>query len=128
MGEKEVDPGWSSVDMSRSRRIQELPDLDEGNQIKVWKMRLRTDETKPPAPHTEASLLSAMEHAGVILPEDSSDDKETEYGIGTPATRAATIEKIVEKEMAVRKGRALIPTEYGIKLISILPEFRLLSL
>ena len=59
---------------------------------------------------------------GKIVPEDSLDDKETEYGIGTPATRAATIEKIIEKEMAVRKGRALIPTEYGIKLVSILPE------
>ena len=55
-------------------------------------MRLRTDTTKPPAPHTEASLLSAMEHAGAIVPEDSIDDKEIEFGIGTPATRAATIE------------------------------------
>ena len=91
VGEKEVDPGWSSVDMSRSRRIQELPDLDEGNQIKVWKMRLRTDETKPPARHTEASLLAAMEHAGKIVDEDSPNEQETEFGIGTPATRADII-------------------------------------
>ena len=121
-GENEIDPGWSIVDTSRRRKAQELPDLEEGSTVKILRMRVRTAETKPPAPHTEASLLAAMEHAGKIVPEDSSDDKETEYGLGTPATRAATIEKMLEKEMAVRRGRALIPTEYGIKLISILPE------
>ena len=68
------------------------------------------------------SLLAAMEHAGKIDSGDNLDDQETEYGIGTPATRAATIEKMIEKEMVVRKGRALFPTEYGIKLVEILPE------
>ena len=121
-GEKELDPGWRVVDISRKNRGQELPVLEVGSVVKVLHMRERKDETKAPAPHTEASLLAAMEHAGKIAPEDSLDDKETEFGIGTPATRAATIEKMLEKEMAVRKGRALIPTEYGIKLISILPE------
>ena len=122
IGEKEVEAGWSSVDTSKRNSVPELPELRKGDCVRVTGMRLRTDQTKAPAPHTEASLLAAMEHAGKIVPEDSLDDKETEYGIGTPATRAATIEKILEKEMAVRKGRALIPTEYGIKLISILPE------
>ena len=96
--------------------------MEDEQQVTVLSMRVRTDQTKPPAPHTEASLLAAMEHAGKIVPEDSRDDKETEFGLGTPATRAATIEKMIEKEMAVRKGRTLIPTECGIKLISILPE------
>ena len=123
VGECVLEPGWSVVDLSRNIQIQELPAVDEGDRVGVSKMRLRSDKTKPPAPHTEASLLAAMEHAGAFVPEDSVDDKETEFGIGTPATRAATIEKMVEKEMAVRKGRMLIPTEYGIKLISILPEF-----
>ena len=122
IGEKEVEAGWSSVDTSKRNSVPELPELRKGDRVRVTGMRLRTDQTKAPAPHTEASLLAAMEHAGKIVPEDSLDDKETEFGIGTPATRAATIEKIIEKEMAVRKGRALIPTEYGIKLVSILPE------
>ena len=122
IGEKEVEAGWSSVDTSKRNSVPELPELRKGDRVRVTGMRLRTDQTKAPAPHTEASLLAAMEHAGKIVPEDSLEDKETEFGIGTPATRAATIEKIIEKEMAVRKGRALIPTEYGIKLISILPE------
>lgn len=121
-GGKELKAGWSIVDTSRKSRIQQLPDLEKGDQVHVIGMRVRTDQTKPPAPHTDASLLAAMEHAGKIMSEDSADDQETEYGIGTPATRAATIEKMIEKEMAVRKGRALFPTEYGIKLISILPE------
>lgn len=121
-GENITNPGWSEVDTGRDSNIPSLPDLKEGDHIRIVSMRVRTDETKPPYPHTEASLLTAMEHAGKIVPEDSIDDKETEFGIGTPATRAAIIEKIIEKEMAVRKRKSLIPTEYGIKLISILPE------
>ncbi len=121
-GEKEIESGWSSVDISRRSHMQALPDLEKGNKVTLKGMRVRSDQTKAPAPHTEASLLAAMEHAGKIVPEESGDDHETEYGIGTPATRAATIEKMIEKEMAVRKGRALLPTEYGIKLIKILPK------
>ena len=123
IGECVVEPGWADVDFSRNIQVQELPAFDEGDRVGIAKMRLRTDKTKAPAPHTETSLLAAMEHAGSIVPEDSVDDKETEFGIGTPATRAATIEKLIEKEMAVRKGRMLIPTEYGIALTNILPEF-----
>ncbi len=125
-GEKEINTGWRMVDTSRISTARELPELAPDSSVAVESVRVRTDETKPPAPHTEASLLAAMEHAGKIVPEDydgnSTDAMEKEFGIGTPATRAATIEKMLEKEMAVRKGRALIPTEYGIKLISILPE------
>lgn len=123
VGEHVLEPGWSSVDLSRKTQEQVLPAVRQGEKVNVINMRLRTDKTKPSAPHTEASLLAAMEHAGIIVPEDSVDDKETEFGIGTPATRAATIEKMIEKEMAVRKGRMLIPTEYGIALTNILPEF-----
>ena len=121
-GEKVLQAGWAAVDTSRSKTNQELPSLKEGEIVKVCNMRVRTDQTKPPAPHTEASLLSAMEHTGTIVSEENLDDEETEYGIGTPATRATTIEKLIENEMVVRKGRTLIPTEYGIKLVSILPE------
>ena len=122
-GEKVIESGWGEVDNKRLDHVQTLPDLKENSQVTVKSMEVKIDQTKPPVPHTEASLLLAMEHAGKIVPEDSEDDTETEFGIGTPATRAATIEKIIEKQMAVRRGRTLTPTEYGIKLISILPEF-----
>ena len=122
-GEKVIESGWSEVDNKRLDHVQTLPDLKENSQVTIKNMEVKIDQTKPPVPHTEASLLLAMEHAGKIVPEDSEDDTETEFGIGTPATRAATIEKIIEKQMVIRRGRTLIPTEYGIKLISILPEF-----
>ena len=121
-GEMELSPGWSQVDHSRKSRVQTLPLIGAESKVTVKNLRVRTDQTKPPAPHTEASLLAAMEHAGKIISDDTAEDHETEFGIGTPATRAATIEKILEKEMAVRKGKMLIPTEYGIKLIEILPQ------
>lgn len=121
-GEMELAPGWSQVDHSRRSRMQTLPLIGVDTKVVVKNLRVRTDQTKPPAPHTEASLLAAMEHAGKIISDDTAEVHETEFGIGTPATRAATIEKILEKEMAVRKGKTLIPTEYGIKLIEILPQ------
>jgi len=122
-GEKVIEAGWSAVDQSRASGQKELPLLAKGDTVTVKSMIVRTDATKPPAPHTEASLLNAMEHAGKIVEEESVDDHESEFGIGTPATRAAMIEKLVEKQMVTRKGRALIPTEYGIRLIEILPEY-----
>ena len=121
-GEKVLKEGWSAVDYSRTSGLSALPDLSEGVQVKVQNIRVRFDETKPPAPHTEASLLAAMEHAGKCMDEDSTDNDEKEFGIGTPATRADIIEKLIDKKMADRKGKALIPTEYGIKLVQILPK------
>ena len=121
IGEKVIEIGWGIVDKSRSVKHNELPEFVQGDIVAIERMRLRTDQTKAPAPHTEASLLAAMEHAGKILPEDELDAQETEYGIGTPATRAATIEKLIEKEMVIRRGKALIPTKFGVCLFDILP-------
>ena len=74
--------------------------------------------TTPPKPHNEATLLSAMERAGN---EDTDPDAERR-GLGTPATRAAVIEKLVKSGFVERKGKQLIPTENGNALISILPD------
>ena len=122
-GEKVIEAGWSAVDQSRASGLKELPLLAKGNTVTVKSMIVRTDATKPPAPHTEASLLNAMEHAGKIVEEGSVDDHESEFGIGTPATRAAIIEKLVEKQMIKRRGRTLFPTEYGMRLVEILPNY-----
>lgn len=122
-GEKVVADGWSAVDHSRVSYVKELPEVNEGDIVCVKGLRVRTDQTKPPAPHTEASLLNAMEHAGKTIYDETLEDHEEEYGIGTPATRADIIEKLLEKQMATRKGRALIPTEYGIRLVEILPDY-----
>ena len=122
-GEKVLEAGWSAADRSRTSGQKELPLLEKGEGVTVKSVIVREDATKPPVPHTEASLLNAMEHAGTIIEEESLEDHESEFGIGTPATRAATIEKLVEKMMITRKGRALIPTAYGMQLVEILPEY-----
>ena len=121
-GDIVVVEGWSAVD--KSRRLENTPQkrCRAGEFYNVTNLRVRHDQTTPPPHHTDASLLLAMEHAGTYAEEDA-DVQETEYGIGTPATRAATIETLITKEMVVRKGRTLQPTEYGVKLISILPEY-----
>ena len=121
-GEKLLDKGWNAVDISRKYDEKSIKEVKAGAAVAVNSMQLLIGETTPPAPHTEASLLAAMEHAGKIIDEDSTDDRETEFGIGTPATRANEIEKLVSRGMVFRKARTLIPSEFGIKLVSILPE------
>ena len=74
--------------------------------------------TAPPKPYTEDTLLSAMENAG----RAETDDEVERKGIGTPATRAGTIEKLVRAGYVARRGRKLIPTEEGLSLYDILPE------
>ena len=74
--------------------------------------------TSPPKPYTEDTLLSAMERAGS---EDMPEDAERK-GLGTPATRASIIEKLVSSGFAERKGKNLIPTKDGINLVTVLPD------
>lgn len=74
--------------------------------------------TAPPKHFTEDTLLSAMEHAG----SEQMNDEVERKGLGTPATRAAIIEKLVEKGFVERKNKQMFPTDDGIKLITVLPE------
>lgn len=92
--------------------------LEEGMRLMVEKSHVSEHFTLPPKHHTEDSMLSAMEHAG-----DKSENEQAERrGIGTPATRAAIIEKLVENGFVERKGRNMVPTSDGVKLITVLPE------
>ena len=116
-----TDMGWNKIDTTRSIRKTAFPDVKEGDTVNVLGMKTEMFTTTAPAPHTEASLLTAMEHAGTIVDETEVDDHETEFGIGTPATRADIIEKLVKKDMAFKKGKTIIPSEFGIGLVSILP-------
>lgn len=95
-----------------------LPPLAEGQTFEPVAATITEHFTQPPKPHTEDTLLSAMEHAGA---EDTTDDAERK-GLGTPATRAAVIEKLVSSGFVQRKGKQLIPTADGGNLIAILPE------
>ena len=95
-----------------------LPELSEGQTFSNPAAKVTEHDTTPPKPHNEASLLSAMERAGN---EDTDPDAERK-GLGTPATRAAVIEKLVSSGFVERKGKQLIPTKDGNNLVCILPD------
>ena len=95
-----------------------LPELSEGQSFESPTAKVTEHFTTPPKPHNEATLLSAMERAGN---EDTDPDAERK-GLGTPATRAAVIEKLVSSGFVERKGKQLIPTQNGAALVSVLPD------
>ena len=95
-----------------------LPELSEGSIFESAAASVTEHFTTPPKPYTEDTLLSAMEHAGK---DDMPEDTERK-GLGTPATRASIIEKLVFSGFIERKGKSLVPTKDGINLITVLPE------
>ena len=95
-----------------------LPTLTVGQVLSDVQASVREGKTSPPKHFTEDSLLAAMETAGA---EDMPEDAERK-GLGTPATRAATLEKLVNSGFVQRKKKQLLPTEKGVNLIAVLPE------
>ena len=95
-----------------------LPELAEGQTFENPTAKVTEHFTTPPKPYNEATLLSAMERAG----NEDTDPNAERRGLGTPATRAAVIEKLVKSGFAERKGKQLIPTQNGAALVSILPD------
>ena len=95
-----------------------LPELSEGQGFPNPAAKVTEHTTTPPKPHSEASLLSAMERAG----NGDTDPDAERRGLGTPATRAAVIEKLVNSGFVERKGKQLIPTKDGNNLVCILPD------
>ena len=98
-----------------------LPPLSAGDERVVRDASVREDVTKPPAPHTDASLLAAMETAGRDLDDEEMAKLMKGSGIGTPATRAAIIERLLQVGYAQRKGKTLQATDKGVTLISLMP-------
>ena len=99
-----------------------LPPLQEGDTRTVKGTRIKEDKTKPPAPHTDASLLAAMETAGKELDDEELVRQMKGSGIGTPATRAAIIERLIKVGYAQRKGKTLLATDKGVMLIDVVPQ------
>ena len=85
-------------------------------------MTIKKQSTKPPAPHTDATLLNLMEHAGRDLEDEELRERMKSSGLGTPATRAATIERLIAVGLAKRQGKSIVSTEKGQKLIAVAPE------
>ncbi len=99
-----------------------LPPLKEGDTRLVKSAAVKEDKTKPPSQHNDASLLSAMEHAGRDLDDEELARQMKGSGIGTPATRAAIIERLMQVGYAVRKGKTILATDKGVQLIAIMPQ------
>jgi len=105
-------------DDEESELALNVPDFSEGQTFDKPAVKVTEHDTTPPKPHNEASLLSAMERAGN---EDTDPDAERR-GLGTPATRAAVIEKLVKGGFIERKGKQLLPTKDGTNLVCVLPD------
>ena len=128
-GKTILSPGWKELDHrfrpslktdsdEDAEAVRELPELKEGQTFADVAASVTEHFTTPPKPYTENTLLSAMERAGA---EDMPEDAERK-GLGTPATRAAILEKLVQMGFVQRKGKQLIPTKDGINLAVVLPE------
>ena len=121
-------PGWKEIDQrfrstlkadgeEETETLNTLPELTEGQSYSVVS-GISEHFTSPPKAYTEDTLLSAMERAGA---EDMPENAERK-GLGTPATRAAILEKLVQMGFVQRKGKQLVPTKDGINLAVVLPE------
>ena len=119
--EKALAPAAAAKKKKKDEEEQKLPVLTEGEQRKIEKAVVQKKKTKAPTPYTESSLLSAMENAGRFVEDEALKEQMKDSGLGTPATRAAIIERLLTVGYIVRKGKNLIPTEKGMKLIEVVP-------
>ncbi len=101
---------------------KEIPRLGVGDTRNCASVSVKKQQTKPPAPHTDASLLQMMENAGKLVDDEALQDAMKDSGLGTPATRAAIIERLIQVKYVQRKGKALASTEKGKQLIQVAPE------
>jgi DNA topoisomerase III len=106
---------------------QQLPRLFEDEQVQTRAIDSARKETKPPRRYSDASLLGAMETAGKLVDDDELREAMKDSGIGTPATRAAIIERLITVGYLERDGRALVATEKGLNVIRLLNEHALTS-
>jgi DNA topoisomerase-3 len=106
---------------------QQLPRLLEGEHVQTRKIESARKETKPPRRYSDASLLAAMETAGKLVDDEELREAMKDSGIGTPATRAAIIERLIQVGYVERDGRALVATEKGLNVIRLLNEHALTS-
>jgi DNA topoisomerase III len=122
-------PGWRGVygELSEGEasdsdegRDQQLPKLEKGEEAETRKVDALERETKPPRRFTDASLLGAMETAGNLVDDEEAREAMKESGIGTPATRAAIIERLIDVGYVERDGRALVVSEKGLGVIRLL--------
>jgi DNA topoisomerase III len=136
-GKITLEAGWRGVygveaDHERQSEDEEkeggeIPALEQGQTVRCIAAEIEDKMTKPPPRYTEATLLSAMETAGKLIDDEELREAMKESGLGTPATRAETIEVLIRREYIERVGRDLQATPKGIQVITMLEEHKLTS-
>jgi DNA topoisomerase-3 len=129
-GKKIAIPGWKEIeDIMLGKEVKEDAEdkeitinLNEGDTIKPKEVKVVTKKTTPPKPYTEATLLTAMETAGKQIEDEKLREEMKSIGLGTPATRAGIIEKLISVGYIKRNKKNLVPTHNGIQLIEIVHE------
>lgn len=125
-GCKILEYGWHAIKGNFSEDdmevIQDLPELKEGDEIKVKEAVVLEKKTKPPALYTEAGLLSAMETAGKEIENEEERKALQNIGIGTPATRAAIIKTLFTRSYIQKQKKSLIPTEKGLQVYDLVKD------
>lgn len=129
-GRVEIDRGWRAVqaaardkdsDDEDQEPEQNLAQHSRGETVQVKSIKTGKHKTKPPARYNEATLLTAMETAGKLVEDEELRESMKGSGLGTPATRAEIIEKLVHTSYIERHGKELIPTSKGMQLIGLVP-------
>ena len=116
-----VNPGWLAVYGKEAQdEDANLVPVTPGEQVPNEHVSVNPNKTKPPARYTEATLLSAMEGAGKMIDDDELREAMAEKGLGTPATRAQTIEGLILEKYMLREGRELVPTAKAFQLMTLL--------
>ncbi len=118
-----VAPGWLEVygrEGTGEKPEENLPPVRQGERVATIAVEIKTNQTKPPARYTEATILSAMEAAGKLVEDEELRDAMKEKGLGTPATRAAIIETLISAHYLTRHGKELQPTAKAIQTITLL--------
>jgi len=131
-----IEAGWRAVygELSENDRAEDdsggdqlLPRLEQGEGVRTLQVEWMRKETQPPRRFSDASLLGAMETAGKEVEDAELREAMKDSGIGTPATRASIIERLVDVGYIERDGRSLVATEKGIQVIRLLGEHKLTS-
>jgi DNA topoisomerase III len=139
-GKVTLEAGWRGVygleadadkqarqDEDAENESAELPPLEQGQKVVCAAAEVEAKETRPPPRYTEATLLSAMETAGKLVDDEELREAMKERGLGTPATRAETIETLIRREYIERVAKDLQPTPKGLQVITMLEEHPLTS-
>jgi DNA topoisomerase-3 len=141
-GKITLEPGWRGVygleadldkqsgkpaDEDAGDESAELPSLEQGQTVRCVTAEFEDKQTKPPPRYSEATLLSAMETAGKRIDDEELREAMKDSGLGTPATRAETIEVLIRREYIERAGKELQPTPKGLQVITMLEEHPLTS-